>query len=305
MATANPFSTQIETLTNSTQVKPITQAFDESKGVAGRVDAITNKNSSLMQRAAVRGASGAAARGLRNSSIAVGAAQNAVIDAATPIANADAGLFQQQALANQNALNTGNQFNASTKATIGVEGMKLGEGSRQFDSSIGLEKEKLTQNNSQFGQSLAEQARQYNSSAGLESQKLAQQQQQFTANAENQKVLAQMDADSRLALAGVEAKYRADIAGNDNISGAWGSMMQSIAQIQNNPELGLPSKVSMIQDTIAGFQSFTNFWKKVTGGAVDVSDLLSFNLVPGQGNAPPPPPPPPVDDGTGGNGNGN
>lgn len=304
MATANPFSTQIETLTNSTQVKPITQAFDESKGVAGRVDAITNKNSSLMQRAAVRGASGAAARGLRNSSIAVGAAQNAVIDAATPIANADAGLFQQQALANQNALNQGNQFNASTKATIGVEGMKLGEGSRQFDSSIGLEKDKLTQNNSQFGQSLAEQARQYDSSAGLESQKLAQQQQQFTANAENQKVLAQMDADSRLALAGVEAKYGADIAGNENIGGAWGSMMQSIAQIQNNPELDVYAKTSMIQNTIQGFQSFTNFWKKVTGGTIDVSDLLNFNIqgaTAGNGGGSPPP----VDDGTGGNGNGN
>lgn len=62
----------------------------ENVSVADNVDKITSQDSALMQRAATTGARAANKRGLANSSIAVGAAQEEVLKAATPIATADA-----------------------------------------------------------------------------------------------------------------------------------------------------------------------------------------------------------------------
>jgi hypothetical protein len=51
-------------------------------------------------------------RGLLNSSLAVGAGQSALYDAALPIAQQDAQTFTQAGLSNQQARNTADQFNA-------------------------------------------------------------------------------------------------------------------------------------------------------------------------------------------------
>jgi DNA-binding TFAR19-related protein (PDSD5 family) len=68
--------------------------------VEDRIGGIINTNSPLMQLAASRANQGANDRGLRNSSIAVGAAQNAVLDAAMPIASADSGAINQNTMFN-------------------------------------------------------------------------------------------------------------------------------------------------------------------------------------------------------------
>lgn len=79
--------------------------------VEGRLAGLLDKGSPLMQRAETKAMQKANQRGLMNSSMAVGAAQNAVIDAALPIATTDAGFMNQQRLTNQQAENTSRQFN--------------------------------------------------------------------------------------------------------------------------------------------------------------------------------------------------
>lgn len=74
---------------------PITTASDQLK-------TILDANGPLMQQAATQGNQAAAKRGLLNSSMGVQASQQAVIGAASPLAQQDA-----------NALNQGNQFNTS------------------------------------------------------------------------------------------------------------------------------------------------------------------------------------------------
>ena len=64
---------------------------------------ILNKGGALMQQSANMGNAQAAQRGLLNSSMGIQAAQNAMIQNATPLAQANA-----------NALNQGSQFNAQT-----------------------------------------------------------------------------------------------------------------------------------------------------------------------------------------------
>lgn len=299
--TANPFQTQIDDLTNKSQVTPVTNTFDESKGVEGRVNSIIKTDSPLMQTAATRAKQQANARGLRNSSMAVQAGQQAVIETATPIAGADAQLFQQQGLANQTAQNQAAHKNADLTASIGLEGMNLGqkdsqfgkslmEQARQFDSqmaqqggqfdkNLALQQSQLDAQREQFAQSLGMDAKQLE----LQRDQLTQQQQQYLGDLElkgreleQQKTLAQMDADSRRELANIEAGFKAEIAGNENIANAWGTMMSEIGKIQNNPDLEAGAKKTQIENTLNSFRSFSNFWKKASGGAVDVTDLLDF-----------------------------
>ena len=105
---------------------------------------------------------------------------------------------------------------------------------------------------------------------------LAQQESQFTRDQANKVTLANIDAANREKLMQLEAGYKQDIASNDNISRAWGTMMESIDRIQTNGDLDPSTKQTLISNTQASFQSFANFWKKVGGGNVDVSDLLTF-----------------------------
>ncbi|TDX29095.1 hypothetical protein DFO67_108139 [Modicisalibacter xianhensis] len=62
--------------------------------VQGQLNSILKSNSPLMKRAATQGKQYANKRGLLNSSMAAGATQGAMIDAATPIAQQDAGALQ-------------------------------------------------------------------------------------------------------------------------------------------------------------------------------------------------------------------
>lgn len=283
MAT-NPYQTQLDDITTGSQFTPTTTAFDESKGVAGRVDSITSKDSPLMQRAATRAQQGMNARGLTNSSIAIGAGQSAVIDAATPIANADANLFQQQGLANQTSLNDAARANAAARTTVGLKGLDLAESGRQFDTND-------ASTNARFNKELTETTRQFDTSqAGTNTRfdkELTENSRQFDTNQANTKtraadarshdiVMAGLDKSTRLAVMDAESKFRSDIAGNENISNAWGTTMAAIDKVQNNPDLDDATKQTMIDNAIGSFGAFSSFWKKASGGAVDVSDLLVF-----------------------------
>lgn len=306
-----------EDLARKNQVVPLTNEFDETKGAAGRVASIVDDNSKLMQQAATSGTQMAAARGLTNSSLAAQASQNAVLTAATPIASQDAQLYSQNALSNlqaKNAAATTNANNAtqlggialSKDADTGMQDSALKNSNEQQRLSLAQQADQFKTQSAQSQQQIDNQVSQFASSLGMTTQdlqikrdSLTQAQQQFLANLESQRGIANLNAQtslqtanisadaqrtvatlndaSRLQIAKLETANRADIQGNANIQNAWQSTMNQISTIQNNPNLELGAKQTLIQNTIDGFQSFTTFWKKQTGGGVDVSDLLNFN----------------------------
>lgn len=443
------------------KIDPAVQDYDESKGVAGRVNQIAGSGSPLMQLAETKGNQLAAQRGLTGSSLGIEAAQKSVLEAATPIATADASLFNNQALANQNAKNVASQSNQASGTTLAntalnqegqsaMQDKSLMESARQFNAAqtqqqgqftaaqeqqakqfgitAGMTKEQIDNQVQQFGQQmgmtqqqidvqkaqfassqaqqaqqfgvqagqtqqqidaqkaqfgitagmtqqqianqvqqfgqqmgmtqqqidnqkaqfgvtsgqtqvqlqqaqqqidnqkaqfaaqlgmsvqdldlrrdtldanqqqflktldqqqaqLAEQSRQFNASQAsnqsMFQQELAQKGAQFGQTLEQQKMLAQMDVTSREKIAVIEAQFKTDIQGSVNISNAWGTMMQSIGNIQNNPNLEAGAKQTLVQNTLDSFQSFAAFWKKTSN--VDISPLLNFNVV-GSGAATP------------------
>lgn len=112
------------TVATGSQTKATTGTFDESKGVAGRVASIAASGSPLMDLARTQAAQQAQGLGLRRSSMAVGAAQDAVLRQAVPIATADAQGYQTQQLANQDAKNTVDIKNADRAADIRTKGLE-------------------------------------------------------------------------------------------------------------------------------------------------------------------------------------
>jgi len=107
---------------------PVSRAVQDNELSRDQLDQMLASNSPLMQRAASTGMNYAASRGLLNSSIAAGASQSAMIDAAAPFALQDARTFadaasQNSAFANQAALQ-----NAQTQTNVNM--FNVGEGNQ-------------------------------------------------------------------------------------------------------------------------------------------------------------------------------
>lgn len=85
--------------------------------VQDRLQGVIDQNGALMKLAEGRAMQAANSRGLLNTSMAVGAGQKAVLDAAMPIASQDAEAFNRQQLTNQDANNSAKQFNAGAENT--------------------------------------------------------------------------------------------------------------------------------------------------------------------------------------------
>lgn len=103
---------------------PAQWAVDNNQTAQGQLNNIIAADSPLMQQAATRGLSQASSRGLLNSSMAVGAAQDSVLAAATPLAQFDAAQFGNAA-----------KFNTENKNTFAVKNNESTNTSRQFNTS--------------------------------------------------------------------------------------------------------------------------------------------------------------------------
>ena len=104
------------------QYTPQLSTVDPTKETtAGQLQSIIAQDSPLMEQARAQAKQGMAQRGLINSSMSQGAGVAAMLERATPIAAADAGIYGTRALANQNATNTGGQFNAAQQNQFGLQ----------------------------------------------------------------------------------------------------------------------------------------------------------------------------------------
>jgi len=100
-------SSSAPTAVDASIYNPTNVTVDPAKQtVQGQMTGILSQNSPLMQQAATTANDASNSRGLLNSSMAVGAAQNAVIANALPIAQADSSTYNSAAQQNAQAANT-------------------------------------------------------------------------------------------------------------------------------------------------------------------------------------------------------
>lgn len=132
---ANPTGQHV-TNANTTTYTPTDMTVDTSKQtVQGQLDSILSKDSPVLQRARTLSQQQANSRGLINSSMAASAGTAAMIDAAVPIAGADANIFNtvasqnkvakdQAGAAGAAAANSNAQVNAGAANTLDLQNVK-------------------------------------------------------------------------------------------------------------------------------------------------------------------------------------
>jgi len=115
---------------NQSVVTADTEAYDPTlrsvdaptETVAGQLHSLLSSGNPYVERAKSGARETANQRGLLNTSMAAGAGEAAAIDAALPIASADANVYGTASRENQGYTNTAGQFNAGAKNTAGLQG---------------------------------------------------------------------------------------------------------------------------------------------------------------------------------------
>jgi hypothetical protein len=118
---------------------------------AGQLDSILSKDSPLMRRARTIAMQQANARGNINSSIAAGAGAGAMIDRATPVAGADAAIYDTRARTNMDAVNNAGQFNTGQNNQLVGQGISIA--AQMAEAARDREQQTALQTNAQQFQS--------------------------------------------------------------------------------------------------------------------------------------------------------
>ena len=171
-----------------------------------------------MQQAARIASQKANARGLINSSMAVGAAQDAVIGQAMTIAQADAAAYDRAMTNTANQQNAASQFGANASNQVAL--------ANQAATNEAL---KSTQQGT-----IALTDRQMSTAANLE--------------------LAKLDSQTKMALTSMDARTKSLLQSNQSASNAYVQTVQNINQIQNNTQLNGTAKQKAIENQLALLQ---------------------------------------------------
>lgn len=188
-STANASGYDASTMTSqgydAAQAKGTNWDVNPNQTVQNQVSGIIAANSPLVQQARANSLAQMNARGLANSSMAIGEGQKAVISSALPIAQQDASLYANQAKFNAESANNLSQFNAGQQNT-----------GLQFTAQAGNQ---AAANNQQA----ANQAMQFNAGsqnqAALTNAQSQNQAAQFTAGASNQAALTNAASQNQAA----------------------------------------------------------------------------------------------------------
>jgi len=163
-----------------------TEAFDPTlrtvdaptETVAGQLHSLLSSGNPYVERAKSGARETANQRGLLNTSMAAGAGEAAAIDAALPIASADANVYGTASRENQGYTNTAGQFNAGAKNTAGLQSAQAANTSllatQQAGSDVALQTLKGQQATDLANiEAQSKNLMQANASAGLMSQQTA------------------------------------------------------------------------------------------------------------------------------------
>jgi hypothetical protein len=234
------------------QAKVTDVAVDPTKQtVQGQLAGILASGNPLLVQAQTRAAQESNRRGILNSSMAVGAGESALYDAAMPIAQADADVYNQQAFTNAGERNTTSRYNA-------------GESNTQSRFNTGEQNTTARQNAAETNQNTRFSAE--------------QDQQTRLANLESQSkvLLQQMDADTRVEMTNIEANYRTLMQASQSASDLYQQTLKNISDITMNKDLDAGAKNAAIAQQKAYLQNGMNLISSMNN--LDVEELLNFDI---------------------------
>jgi hypothetical protein len=251
---AQPATYKPATLANPTQWK-----VDNNQTVQGQIGGIIKKDSPLMQLAKTEGLQQSNARGLLNSSMAVGAAQDSVYRAATPIATQDADTYARAAGYNAD---TANQF-ARTNADIENQARSFGAQSinraNEFNATNAFNASESEKDRT-FRSKEADKERTFEGYWKGQQQAFDKQQNEFNSNVKAS--LAQIENDANF---------------NQQLQQTFGSLSNTfndaITRVNLSPDLDQASKDYSIKQLYDSYKAQLSLLSAV-GSVPDVSQLL-------------------------------
>jgi hypothetical protein len=215
-----------------------TRAVDDNELMSTQVNKIIAQDSPLMQQAGTEAKKQANARGLLNSSMAVQAGQEAVMNKAMPIAQYDAGVNTNVLDKNLSNTQQTNVFNAGQ-----------------------------TQDVSKFNANNQQQNNQFN--AG-EANKMA-----IVNASESNDILAQMmDQQSKLQLADIEASYKTLMQAEASAMTLYQQSVKNISEILMNPDLTAAAKTAAVNNQNSLLKTGMEIVGKMSG--LNLDELLTF-----------------------------
>lgn len=262
--------------TTTNAVKASSTGYDPSafqvtpdQTVEGRLSGIIAADSPLMQQARTRAMQYANSRGLINSSMAAGAGESAMIDAAMPIAQQDAGEFNQAMTNTVNAKNTASQFGANSSNTAELTNAQLGtnvnlanqnaqnaaagfkasaenaasQENAQLGTNVNLSNQNAQNTASQFGANAANAASQTNAQLGT-SANLA------NLDAATKVAMANLDSQTKTDLAAIDGNYKQLLQTNQDAASAYSQTIQNISAISQNSTMSQDAKDRAIADQL-------------------------------------------------------
>lgn len=229
-----------------------TQVNQPTDTVQGQITGIIDANSPLMQQAARRANEAANARGLLNSSIAVGAGQEAVMDRALPIATQDANTYTNTRLANQNSTNAGLQFSAAAENQASQTNATLGTDTSQKNAAAANNLQ-LTNMDQAFKTAIA------------------------NTDAQNKVVLQQLGDQTKVGLANIEADYKTLMQTSSSAADMYRQTLDSIGKVVSDTNMNAAAKATAINGYMGWLKTSMNLVASING--VDLGDLLTFGTV--------------------------
>tara|TARA_R110000868_G_scaffold198965_7_gene445561 strand:+ start:111 stop:1091 length:981 start_codon:yes stop_codon:yes gene_type:complete len=206
---------------NADAVKALAQGYTASQvNVAPestsqfQLGKMLDSGSPLMKLSETQGLQQANKRGLLNSSIAVGAAQDSMIRAATPFAQQDASTYANAQTFNANAQNQSNQFSAAAQNTASL-------------------------NNADIA-----------SRTQIQDKQNASQQTIYDAVNANKLQIANLDVTAKQALTKIDADNRQLLQTNINAADMYKQYAANLASISSNANLSQEAKDAALQNQI-------------------------------------------------------
>lgn len=262
--------------------------------VQNQLTGIIDANSPLMQQARTGALQQMNQRGLINSSMAVGAGQEAVIRQALPIAQQDAQTFARSGEFNANAANqmaqfntgqtnTASQFGAAASNQAALANQAAQNTAAQFTSSAAnqasLANVSAQNQAAQFTAGAANQAsQQYAQALNATVNKMLDQSMQYAlANADSQtKIeLQNIDAQTRKDLAATEAAYKNQMQASASANEIFQQVSKNISDLMANPDLETAAKQAAVDSQKAYLQNALGILS-ATSGIPGLKNLLTF-----------------------------
>ncbi len=277
----------------ATGYDPAKWTVDKPQTVAGQVEDIIAKGGPLQQQAEARSNMRMNSRGLLNSSLAIGAGQSALYDAALPIAQADAQTNAQSANFNANATNTASQFTAQANNQQSLVNQEATNRASEFGATAAnaanaanqeaINRQRETE--AAAGNTLQQQSNTITAQARLADAEAANKvlaqnlDNQFKVNISNadaaSKAQLQLMADTtKKDLAAIESTYKQMISSNEQAGALYGKVMQNITDIVNNPDIAAEDKATAIENQKALLKTGMEVVSAVSG--LSLGDILQF-----------------------------